>query len=314
MMYVIDGSSNTIMANVTMPENIYNSVINPAGTYIYACGASNTIYEVRVYDFAITRKLALPSGYNASLYINSDGTKIYATSKVADVYVINLNSMTIVNTWGTGSTGTSAIGYDAIDQWIIVGGNNNYLRAYNLSGGLVKSINAGAAIPSIAVNNQDVIVANTGVNYVNYYNISTGLLVAYKYVDAPTNIVRASSIDDTYFAVNGVIDGVTKLTTTKNTSLNYGTPRNITGILDPRYVASSIDGKYLYVGGGDANNYSVTLITVLNSTSYQFTNSISVYGVTYSITTGMVRSVALRAAGYSAHARPPAGRSDQRAR
>ena len=123
---VIDSSKNTVVATVSVNDNVNSMVMSKDSSKVYISTVNaNAIEILNTQTNSFTGSISLPDGPSA-LVVSPDGTSLYAISRPGNVYLISTASdtvsATLSNVFNLGAQQSAAFSSDGSLLFVVTGG------------------------------------------------------------------------------------------------------------------------------------------------------------------------------------------------
>ena len=274
---VINGTTNTIVANVPVGKNPQAIVYNPANGLVYAANTlSNTLSIINGTSNSLVGSIivdAFPGKNPTGITINPINNIIYVTNMgsntvsvingTTNVVVKNITLATVEQEVGVGAGGTSffspagiAYNSDNGNLYVTNRGSDSISVINGTTNTLVDEISVNSIAPSsITYNaaNNYIYVTNMGSNTVSVINGTTNTIVANIPVGlGPNGIAYNQNNGDVYVAnsINGTISIVDGLENTVTSTIPLGINNN------PNDIFYNVDNDRLFVTNTNSSTVS----------------------------------------------------------
>ncbi|HYZ58865.1 MAG TPA: beta-propeller fold lactonase family protein [Nitrososphaeraceae archaeon] len=274
---VINGTTNTIVANVPVGKNPQAIVYNPANGLVYAANTlSNTLSIINGTSNSLVGSIivdAFPGKNPTGITINPINNIIYVTNMgsntvsvingTTNVVVKNITLATVKQEAGAGAGGTSffspagiAYNSDNGNLYVTNRGSDSISVINGTTNTLVDEISVNSIAPSsITYNaaNNYIYVTNMGSNTVSVINGTTNTIVANIPVGlGPNGIAYNQNNGDVYVAnsINGTISIVDGLENTVTSTIPLGINNN------PNDIFYNVDNDRLFVTNTNSSTVS----------------------------------------------------------
>jgi YVTN family beta-propeller protein len=273
---VINGTTNTIVANIPVGKNPQAIVYNPANGLVYAANTlSNTLSIINGTSNSLVGSIivdAFPGKNPTGITINPINNTIYVTNMgsntvsvingTTNVVVKNITLATVEQEVGVGAGGTSffspaGIAYNSDNGHLYVTnrGSDSISVINGTTNTLVDEISVNSIAPSgITYNaaNNYIYVTNMGSNTVSVINGTTNTIVANIPVGlGPNGIAYNQNNGDVYVAnsINGTISIMDGLENTVTSTIPLG-------INNPNDILYNVDNDRIFVTNTNSSTVS----------------------------------------------------------
>ncbi|OQW91777.1 MAG: hypothetical protein BWK78_03580, partial [Thiotrichaceae bacterium IS1] len=275
---VIDTSSNSVVAKVTVGRWPFGVAVNPAGTRVYVTNTYNS-NNVSVIDTSNNSVVAtvtvgnLPHG----VAVNPAGTRVYvANSDSNNVSVIDTSNNSVVATVPVGTNPYGVAVNPAGTRAYVVNHNSNNVSVIDTSNNsVVSTVPVGTSPIGVAVNpaGTRVYVANGHSNTISVINTSNNSVVATVAVGSWPTGVAVNSAGTRIYVSNGLSDNVSVIDTSTNSVVT-----TVTVGITPYGIAVNSAGTRVYVVNLNSND-----VSVIDTNSNSVVESVTVGGDPYSL-------------------------------
>jgi YVTN family beta-propeller protein len=267
---VIDTSSNTVTATVTVGTNPYGVAVNPAGTRVYVVNRdSNNVSVIDTSSNTVTATVTVgtnPSG----VAVNPAGTRVYVSNLASNsVSVIDTSSNTVTATVTVGTNPYSVAVNPAGTRVYVSNRDSNNVSVIDTSSNTVTAtVTVGTSPYGVAVNpaGTRVYVSNYASNNVSVIDTSSNTVTATVTVGTSPRGVAVNPAGTRVYVSNYGSNNVSVIDTSSNT-----VTATVTVGTNPFGVAVNPAGTHVY-----ASNYASNNVSVIETSSNTVTATVTV--------------------------------------
>jgi len=267
---VIDTSTNTVTANVTVGTEPYGVAVNPAGTRVYVSNyLSNNVSVINTSTNTVTANVTVgtkPIG----VAVNPAGTRVYVANRDSNnVSVINTSTNTVTTNVTVGSYPYGVAVNPAGTRVYVANLISNSVSVINTSTNTVTdTVTVGTFPIGVAVNpaGTRVYVANLASNDVSVINTSTNMVADTVTVGSKPYGVAVNPAGTHVYVSNYNSSNVSVINTSTNT-----VTANVTVGSKPFGVAVNPAGTHVYVSNEGSNS-----VSVINTSTNTVTDTVTV--------------------------------------
>ena len=224
-LYVYNVLTGKFLKTINDPY-VYDAVYNPSTGFVYAISLSGNLSEINPSTFEIVKNVSVPSANDAGVFLDQQGTYIYAYNlNTGSITQIDVSSMVLTKTLAVGPTNDISPLYTVIGGYAYFANTTgNEMIILNLSTGAVKTIilpkdyTAESVLPYLG---SDLLIG--GENYSDLiYNVSSSAITLGPQISGIASSVAYDSISHSLYiasmpTMGNFVGNITEVNPEKNT-------------------------------------------------------------------------------------------------